>query len=81
MKFKPVVEWEKKGNGYFVASVAFQMQLTVRREWDNWIWEIGNIDVVFDHGRSDNERTAKENVEYVFQRYFQYVMEYDRENW
>ena len=71
MKFKPV-EWEKRGNGYF-ASVAFGMQLTVRKQWDNWIWEIGNLSSVFDHGRSDNERTAKANAEYFFQQYVQYV--------
>ena len=73
MKFKPV-EWEKRGNGY-VANVAFGMKLSVRRESDNWIWEIGNISSVFDHGRSDHERTAKESAEYVFQQYQRYVIE------
>ena len=73
MKFKPV-EWEKRGNG-FVATVPYGMQLTVREESYRWVWEIGNLSAVFEHGESDNERTAKENAEYIFNRYQRYVIE------
>ena len=68
MEFKQV-EWEKRGNGYFVANVAFGMKLTVRRESDNWIWEIGNQSSVFNHGKNSYGFIAKANAEYCFQQY------------
>ena len=75
---KPV-EWEKRGNEISVANVEYGMKLTVRRESDNWncnwIWEVGNLSSVFQSGKSDSERTAKESAEYVFQQYQRYAIE------
>ena len=74
MNFKQV-EWEKRSDGYYVANVAFGIQLTVGKSFDNWIWQIGNLSFVFEQGKVKNEFVAKANAEHAFHLYFQYVQE------
>jgi hypothetical protein len=70
MKFK-ALEWEKRGNGCFVANVAFGIQLIVAEvlELDKWVWEIGNLSFVFKSGKSNSEFKAKAKAERLFQEY------------
>ena len=68
MNFKQV-EWEKRSDGYYVANVAFGIQLTAGKSFDKWIWGMGNLSFAFKQGKCKNEQMAKANAEHAFYVY------------
>jgi len=68
MTFKKA-NWEKRSDGYYVANVAFGIQLTAGKSFDKWIWQMGNLAFVFKQGKVKNEFVAKANAEHAFHLY------------
>ena len=68
MNFKQV-EWEQRSATYFVADVAFGIQITVDESRRGFAWEMGNYSFTFKQGICKSKESAMKSAVKAFQNY------------